>query len=102
MSTTHLGGLPAPQPPDPLIVHWVYLVDVCSFTFQFISLDQLRECLRYFREPLHRTSRLPDVTLEHYWQRWFERIPQRLLQGAKRRKVVAALERALADFERPE
>lgn len=96
--TIHVGGSPVEPPRDALIEKWVYFVEVASFTFQFHSLDQLRECLEFFKQRIHRTSRQPDIWLEHYWQRWFEKLPRRLFKEPKRVKVVAALEAAACDF----
>ena len=99
--TGHVGGFPVDPPPDRLIAKWVYFVEVASFTFQFQSLDQLRECLEFFNRKVHPTSRQPNVYLEHYWQRWFEKLPQWLFEEPRRVKVVAALERAAKDFGDP-
>jgi hypothetical protein len=77
----------------------VCLVSVCSFEFVFHSLEQLELCLDYYRREHHPSSRLP-VYVENlggdHWemQRWFEQLPQYLLEKAKRAKVVAALEKA--------
>jgi hypothetical protein len=98
MRSSQIGGAPIDAPRDRLIERWVYFVEVASFTFQFESLAHLNECLQFFRQKLHPTSRQPDVWLEHYWQRWFERLPQWLFEEPKRVKVVAALERAAKDF----
>lgn len=76
----------------------MYFVTVAGFTFQFVSLGQLEECLNWFRQRIHPGSRLPDVTLEHYWQRWHERLPKGLTKEPKRQKIVAALENAISDF----
>lgn len=76
----------------------VYFVAVAGFTFQFVSLAQLRECLEWFRQKIHPSSRLPSVTLEHCWQRWYERLPKGLTKDPKRQKIVTALENALSDF----
>ena len=94
------GGRPRPAKRDPLIEEWAYFVRVNGFTFEFASVDQVREALAYCREKVHPARREPDVWLEHYWQRWFERLPKGLLKGAKRGEVVAALERAVEEFER--
>jgi len=51
--TIHVGGLPVDPPRDRLIEKWVYFVDVASFTFQFQSLDQLRQCLEFFKQKIH-------------------------------------------------
>ena len=96
MSSTHIGGLPADSARDGSTD--VFFVAVSGFTFQFASLDQLRECLDWFRTKLHPSSRLANVTLEHYWQRWYERLPKGINKEPKRQKVISALENALADF----
>jgi hypothetical protein len=96
-------------PADEIPRHWraptlerhaVLFVRVCSFTFEFHNLDQLRACLAYYAQKLHPTSRLP-VTTQDYGgdhtetQRWFERLPAHLREETKRVQVVAALEEAL-------
>jgi hypothetical protein len=98
MMTCDVGGAPVDGPRDRLIEKWVYFVEVASFTFQFQSLDQLRLCLKFFEQKVHPSSRRPEIYLEHYWQRWFERLPQWLFEEAKRAKVITALERAAKDF----
>jgi hypothetical protein len=100
MATTHVGGFPVDPSPDRLIEREVYFVEVCGFTFQFQSLDQVHEALAHFEQKIHPTSRWPGITLEHYWQRWYERLPQWLLEEPKRRRVVAALRRAADTFSR--
>jgi hypothetical protein len=100
MQTSQLGGFPVESASDRLIVRDVYFVEVCGFTFQFQSLDQITEALAYFRQKTYPSSRLPDVTLEHYWQRWYERLPQWLFEEPKRQRVVAALQRAADIFSR--
>jgi hypothetical protein len=97
MSTTHVGGIEPALPHDNLIVRWVYFVNVCSFTFQFHSLEQIEACLLYFSKKTHPSTRLP-VELEHYWQRWYERLPMYLFEETKRQKVVKAIEKALVEF----
>ena len=98
MSTTHIGGLPVEPSQNRLIPRYVYFVAVSGFTFQFVSLEQMQECLAWFSHKTHPSSREPGVTLEHYWQRWFERLPQWLSEEPKRKKVIKALQRALNDF----
>lgn len=100
MRTTHIGGSPVEPVRDRLIEREVYFVAVSGFTFQFHSFDQIDEALTYFRQRIHPTSRQPDVALEHYWQRWYERLPQWLFEEPKRLRVVAALERAADRFGR--
>jgi hypothetical protein len=96
--TIHVGGHPVERPRDRLVEQSVYFVDVCAFTFQFQSLDQLRQCLAFFERKIHPSSSQPDVFLEHYWQRWFEKLPRRLTNESKRPRVIAALTRAATDF----
>jgi hypothetical protein len=74
---------------------------VASFTFRFVSVEQVRNCLSYYEQKTHPSSMLPDITLRNMGgdhgecQRWFERLPMYLLEDAKRTKVVKALHRAL-------
>src|SRR5207302_2347987 len=85
----------------PTIVPYkVCVVSVCGFMFEFHSLAQLRLCLEYYSQKHHPSSRLPvyDKNLggDHgETQRWFEKLPQFLLEKPKRSKVVAALTKAL-------
>ena len=78
-------------------------VEVCGFTFVFHSVAQIDVCLDYYRRQHHRSSRLPVYTEnlggDHSeTQRWFEKLPQYLLESSKRPKVVAALERAKGEY----
>jgi hypothetical protein len=81
----------------------VMLVSVASFTFQFFSTQQLRECLEFYQRKTHPSSRL-DVRGGSHWefQQWFDRLPMYLLEDAKRQKVVKALTDALRTAERSE
>ena len=88
---------------DPrLIPAWTYFVRVCGFTFAFGSVAQIETTLAYYARKIHPSSRLPDsdwLRAEHdVAQRWFERLPQYLLEGPKRRRVIQALQRALTEF----
>jgi hypothetical protein len=97
-------GLPGHDvSPDPKLVPvWTYFVEVCGFTFRFGSVAQIETVLAYYRQKLHPSSRLPDsrwLRAEHdVAQRWYERLPGYLREEPKRVRVVAALERALAEF----
>jgi hypothetical protein len=86
-----------------LIAKTVLLVDVASFTFQFTSAAQLRDCLAYYERKVQPTSRRQTSDHIDHWeaQRWFERLPMYLLEDAKRKKVVAALQQALKLAEAP-
>ncbi len=77
----------------------MYFVAVCSFTFSFQSLDQLRACLRYYSRKLHPSGRINLGVADHWEvQWWYERLPLYLREEPKRQKVVKALSRALAAF----
>lgn len=72
------------------------LVTVASFTFQFFTMHQVRDCLAYFDRKTHPTSRQSIGSADHWEaQRWFERLPMYLLEESKRKKVVKALNHAL-------
>lgn len=82
-----------------LIPYKVCLVTVCNFTFTFHSVMQLDLCIEYYSKDLQPTSRLPVYSQNFggdHWetQRWFEKLPQYLLEKPKRIKVLTALERA--------
>jgi hypothetical protein len=98
MSSTHIGGLPV-EPADRLLARRVYFVRAAGFTFQFVGLCQLRAALARFGRTIHPTSRWPGIDREHFWQGWYERLPQWLLAKPRRVRVVAGLSRALAAFE---
>jgi hypothetical protein len=99
MSTYHVGGSRPPTLRDSILEEWQYFVRVCGFTFEFCSVEQISECLKYVGQKLHPSSRKPNDGLEHYWQRWSERLPAGLLKEAKRVKIVSALETALERFK---
>ena len=62
------------------------------------DVGQIQECRDYFGTKLHPARRTPGVFLEHYWQRWFERLPPGLLTDSKRLRVLKALDKALDQF----
>ena|ERR1022692_1942225 len=81
----------------------VCLVTVCNFTFIFHSTEQITMYLDYYGAKHHPSSRLPVYTQnlggDHCeTQRWFEKLPQYLLEKPKRLKVVKALEKALHEY----
>jgi hypothetical protein len=95
------GGLTLEPERDKLIDKWVYFVRVASFTFQFQSVGQIAEARDYFSKTIHPARRVAERGLEHYWQRWFERLPRGMQGGTKRVKVLKALEEALGRFREP-
>lgn len=102
----HHGPMPGSHRPtdDDLVRRFVYFVRVCSFTFEFHTLDQIQTCLAYFSEKTHPSSIIPRSELirwggdQHETQRWFERLPPWLFEEPKRQKVLRALHRAIAEF----
>lgn len=100
-----MWGVPANTSPDlKLVPRWVFFVRVCSFTFEFHSLNQIEACLRYYSEKIHPSTRLPVYTENlggDHWemQRWFEQLPMYLREEPKRQRIVKALTSALAQFE---
>jgi hypothetical protein len=97
-STTIGGSLVHTDAQSRLRGERASFVRAAGFTFQFASLDQVRDCLAWFKEPIHPSSARAIDTGEHYWQRWYERLPKGLTRNSKRQKIVAALEAALIDF----
>jgi hypothetical protein len=98
MVITDSGGVPVARPADNLRSSYVYFVTVCGFTFQFLSLDQIRECLDFFSEKIHPSSRFRSSPLSHWYHAWHERLPQTLFEEAKRSRVIKALEWAMLAF----
>jgi len=83
----------------------VICVRVCSFTFRFVSKEEIEEYLKFFQTKTHPTSRvpaslLPDSSFRHWHsQRWYERLPLFLQEEPKRKKVVGALTEAIRMVE---
>ena len=94
-----MDGLAVPPRLPSFVPRLVYFVSVCSFTFEFHSLDQLRTCLEFYSHKLHPSTRR-DIGSADHWEceRWFERLPLYLREESKRIKVVSALQRAFNDF----
>ena len=88
-----------------LAAYNVCIVTVCRFTFVFHDAVQLEACLQYYRRKHHPSGRLPVYTQnlggDHgETQRWFEMLPQYLLEKSRRPKIVAALEKAKIVYEK--
>ena len=94
-----------------LLPRHVIVVRVASFTFRFGTVEQLRECIKYYEQKTHPSSRIATKTLAadlgkdwrelRGWEveRWFERLPMYLLEEPKRHKVLKALSQALVLVE---
>ncbi|MDR3481801.1 MAG: hypothetical protein P4L91_13935 [Burkholderiaceae bacterium] len=86
-----------------LIPYKVCLVEVCGFQFIFHSVMQIELCLEYYLNEHQPSSRLPVYTENlggdhHEMQRWYEKLPLRLLEKSKRPKVVKALTNAITEY----
>jgi hypothetical protein len=89
----------------------VIVVRVVSFTFRFDTTEELRDCIRYYQQKTHPSSRVAAKAIEAQlgqdwrslrgWEveRWFERLPMYLLEEPKRQKVLKALCNALEQVE---
>jgi len=73
-------GCEVEENPNPaLIPKWVYFVTVCSFTFEFHSINQINACLKHYSQKVRPSTRIPEKDLWKYGgdhgetQRWFER-----------------------------
>ena len=89
----------------------VILVRVARFTFRFTTTKQLRECIEYYEQKTHLSSRIPAKVIAadlgpdwrelRGWdvERWFERLPMYLLEEPKRQKVLKALHKTLSLVE---
>jgi hypothetical protein len=102
LPNNYMWGLPMPPDlPQTLAPKEVWFVRVCSFTFTFHSVDQIKVCLAYYEQKIHASSLIPANELGNYGgdssecQRWFDRLPMYLLEEPKRKKVVAALRLAV-------
>ena len=45
LSARDEAGIPVEAAKDNLLDKWVYFADVCGFTFQFASMEQVEEAL---------------------------------------------------------
>ncbi len=79
----------------------VLFVRVCSFTFAFLSVEEVQEYLGYYLEKMHPSSARPHLP-ESGWeyQTKFERLPLYLREEPKRQLVVKALSKAVAEFDK--
>jgi hypothetical protein len=95
MTTWSDGGVPVAAPRDNLLRRKVLLVEVCAFTFQFHTRQQLAEAVEFFSNPLHPSSRRPGIVFDHWWHPWSQRLPKGMTARARRLRVLAALRKAL-------
>ena len=86
-----------------LIPYFVCRVEVKGFEFIFHSVEQIQVCLDYYRKRIYASGRLPVYSQNlggdhNETQRWFDRLPQYLLENSYREKVLDALDRALVRY----
>jgi len=95
-----MGALVSHGPKIGGLASCVYFVRVCSFTFEFHSIEQIKLCLAYFEKKIHPSSRI-DIRGADSWevQRWYERLPIYLFEEPKRQRVVKALMSAIRVIE---
>ncbi len=98
MSTTNEGGVPIERSRDNLVQKWVYLADVCNFTFQFASIEQVEECVAYFEQKTHPSTIGDHPPYEHYWHPWYCKLPKGITKGANKEKVLKALKQILTQW----
>ena len=87
-----------------------YCMAVCSFTFVFHFTDEIPKYIAYYETKILPSRRIANYNVRDHgdhWecQRWYDLLPRiilRLREGAKRRKVVDALQRAYSDFQKTE
>jgi hypothetical protein len=93
-------GSAVPRSADRRATGFSYFVQV-GFTFEFASIDQLRDCLAFFERRVHPSSRAHVFAPEKgHWEAWHERLPAHVLKGSRRERVLAAFRAALASFTR--
>ena len=93
--------MPPGSPDGKLAPHEVYFVAVAGFTFEFHSLGQTQCAMDYFSQKIRPSSRMPFPagSMDHWeTQRWYDRVPMKLLKEPRRRQVLKALATALAEF----
>ncbi len=89
-------GSPTERPKDNLLDSWVYFVVAGGNQLQFISVEQVQEALEYFSIKNHGSKMRPGVTLEHYWQAWYERLPKGM-HGQRSKQIWISALKALLD-----
>jgi hypothetical protein len=83
-----------------LLQRQVYFVRVCSFTFQFHSVQQIQACFDFYDRKIQPSSRQHIGAADHWeCERWFERLPLFLREEPKRQRVIKALQNALDLFK---
>ena len=80
---------------------WIYYVRVCGFTFNFYSLEMIRRYIAHYSVKILPSRCRTAAHVNHDLRQMpFNRLPLYLRENSKRPRVVSALTRALAQFER--
>lgn len=83
-------------------IRQIYFIEVCGFTFEFFSVEQIAAASEWFSEKVHKSTRMKDEPYLKYErdevQRWHERLPAQIKKGSKRERVVKALNNAVAAY----
>jgi hypothetical protein len=95
---------PIPAYARDLVTRDFICVNVCSFTFRFENEDEIRKYIAFFEKKTHPSSRrdIPeeiDSFFRWHSQRWYERLPMYLQEEAKKKRVLAALRKAILLLE---
>lgn len=67
-----------------LTTEWVYFVQVCSFTFVFETVEEIREYLDYYSKKTHPSTAVPGFN-HGLRQTRFDQLPLYLREEPKRR-----------------
>lgn len=91
-------GLPEPEAP----VLEMYFIEVCGFTFEFCSIEEITVAREWFKEKIHKSTRMKDEPYlkaeRDVLQRWHERLPAFIKKGSKRERVIKAFDEAINKF----
>ncbi|WP_415891501.1 hypothetical protein ACMXYN_08935 [Neptuniibacter sp. PT8_73] len=83
-------------------VRVVYFIEVCRFTFQFYSVEQIQAAMEWFEEKVHKSTRMKDEPFlraeRDILQRWHERLPAHIKKGSKRERIVKAFRSAIQEY----
>ena len=83
-------------------VREIYFIEVCGFTFEFYSVEQINAAAEWFEQKVHKSTRMKDEPFlkaeRDILQRWNQRLPGDIKKGSKREQVVKALKKAVAAF----
>jgi hypothetical protein len=95
------GGWPVKSAPAAkLIPHWVYFVLAPNCLLQFVTEQEIQTAREYFSRKIHPARRDVHPPHEHYWQRWFERLPAGVHREPSRIRMLRALDALLRDISR--